>query len=133
MNYCSKCGFQNIDGATYCKACGFQIAQTIDYFKNGTQSMYLNYGNDVYTIKQPASSKPLVFGILALVLGGGFGLIFGIIALATASSSRRLNGPNGKATAGTILGAIGLALDLLIIVVVLIIIFYRLFSIGFYY
>ncbi len=70
------------------------------------------------------STKPLVFGILALVLceSGILGIIFGAIAISNAKKYAAANGGvlDGKAKTGKILGTLGLVFGIISLVVIVI-------------
>ena len=131
MSFCGKCGVENTEGAKFCKSCGSQLMnEDVGVFqkeKTYSQQNYERlaqsnyYGSSVSNAYQPASSAPLVFGILSMVFGIVLGIFFGLIALVSAASSRRRSGPNGKATAGTVLGAIGMGEGLFALVYLLLI------------
>lgn len=83
------------------------------YPQNGyPQNGYPQYGYQQYNYQQPyrhpgesAATGALICGIISLFV---FGFILGIIAIVQASSAKKLGYVGGKATAGMVLGIIGI-------------------------
>ena len=88
------------------------------YGQPGPQAAYAAHGQ---MVKQPTSGSAvvsLIFGILSVVCCSGviFGIGFGITAICVGASDRKKNGSNGVATAGLILGIIGLSLAVIFLI-----------------
>jgi len=104
MKVCSRCGAQNQDQAAVCYACGTQFAppQANPY----QQPMY----NPMVPAKVPGKG----FAIAALVCGivsfFFYGIILGILAVIFGAVAKNKGYRGGMATAGIVLGVVGLAL-----------------------
>lgn len=120
--FCKNCGAQINNGVSFCPACGAQ--QTPIYRKDDRQ-----YAQPVYV--QPSvdprvlsyAGKALTFGILGLVFCFVpiLGLIFCIAAKRNASAAKKYgNGiAPGGASAGNVLGTIGLVFAIIDHIVIL--------------
>jgi hypothetical protein len=94
-DHCAHCGAPNPVGSTFCTTCGQSISGTF-----------------IHKVNAPGAVSSLVFGIIGLFICG---LIFGIIAITSAGKAKQAiaaepnrYGGGGLATAGQILGIVGL-------------------------
>ena len=110
MKVCSRCGAQNQDQAAVCYACGTQFAPP----------QAAPYQQPMYNPMAPAKVPGKGFGIAALVCGivSFFfaGIILGILAIIFGAVAKNKGYRGGMATAGIVLGVIGLALTLVIMI-----------------
>lgn len=102
MFICPRCGAQNMDGATNCSNCGVPFtAQPV-------------YG-------APPSSTPgkglaiasMVCGIVSFFC---FGIILGVLAVIFGAVAKNKGYTGGMATAGIVLGVVGLGLYIVMLV-----------------
>lgn len=118
MAFCTKCGAQNADNAQFCESCGGKLEsqQPIN-----TQQTVVNEQpivNQQQNQTQDTPGKGL--GIASLVCGivsfFCFGLILGILAVVFGGIAKGKGYKGGMATAGIVLGVIGLALYVICII-----------------
>lgn len=99
MAICPNCRANNADGAVQCAACGAPLAAYAPV---------------------PAKTPGKGFGIASLVCGIVsffiFGLILGILAVIFGGVAKNKGYRGGMATAGIVLGVIGLALYLIMLI-----------------
>ena len=116
--YCEKCGAEIDDSAVVCIHCGAPTSKMS--------------GNDA-SVNTNAASNPLgiaslVCGIVGLIMSffggavGVIGLILCVIAIVLSVFSKKKVGPNGKATAGLVLGIIGVILAVIMIIIVAVVV-----------
>ncbi len=122
MAFCTNCGSQLPEGANNCTNCGTAVAQATPAVEVVTETVPVV---EPAPVAAPAPAAPaaapgkgmaiasLVCGLVALFCSGGtlsiLALIFGIIAKKQGSKS-------GMATAGIVLGAVGIALMIIAVV-----------------
>lgn len=135
--FCNKCGAQLNDGAAFCPNCGQQISQQSNPQPAPQQPAPQQPAYQQPAYQQPAYQQPapqpiyrpilnstpiLVFGILALAFASTFfasfmGIIFGPIAMSKCSAFLAQGGVYaGKAKVGKILGRVGLILGIVMTV-----------------
>lgn len=108
MAFCPNCGTQNADSAQFCEKCGTQLV---------AQQPVNNQQQN-----QP-TNQPMVpgkgFAITSLVCGivsfFCFAIILGILAIVFGSVAKSKGYKGGMATAGIVLGIVGMALYVLMI------------------
>ncbi len=130
--FCPHCGTQVEEGASFCPHCGAKLngesntysgsyesaSGQSNYDFSGTSGQFNQNGNSAENSQmQSYSLMTLIFGLLALVLGG---VIWGIVALVL---SRRADPKDGKTKAGKIMAIIGIiwwviAITLMIVIVI---------------
>ena len=136
--FCNNCGSQVNHDEKYCVACGEENPQYVA--PKGRRRASGNVATAPATAEAEKKAKTkatvaLIFGIVSIVLGGGWlGLVLSIIALALLKSTKKV-GDFKVAKAGKILAVIGLIMSiislllipLLVIVLVVGLIVLRLF------
>lgn len=100
--FCAKCGSEAQEGAQFCKQCGSRIGEAPTSTTQAAESATESSGNTA-----------LILGIVGLALMffiSIVGLILCIIAIVTGNKERKTlpESKAGKATAGMVLGIIGL-------------------------
>lgn len=103
MNYCIKCGAQNSDNAVTCSNCGAALANVPSY--NAVQTNG--------TAGKGFAIAGMVCGIVSFFC---FGIILGVLAIIFGAVAKNKGYRGGMATAGIVLGAIGLALYLIMLI-----------------
>ena len=101
MIYCQKCGAQNDDNAQFCVGCGTPFAQP--------------QKNDVVS-KQPGKGLAIASLVCGIVSFFWAGIVLGILALIFGGVAKSKGYKGGMATAGIVLGIIGLALYIILFV-----------------
>lgn len=135
--FCNNCGSQVNHDEKYCVACGEENPQYVA--PKGRRRASCNVAAAPVTAEAEKKAKTkatvaLIFGIVSIVLGGGWlGLVLSIIALALLKSAGKI-GKFKVATAGKIVSVIALILSivsvlipLLAIVLVVVLIALRVF------
>ena len=135
--FCNKCGSQVNHDEKYCVACGEENPQYVAPKGRRRASVNVTAAPVTAEAEKKAKTKAtvaLIFGIVSIVLGGGWlGLILSIIALALLKSAKKVGdfkvAKAGKifAVIGLILSIISLLIPLLAIVLVVALIVLRLF------
>lgn len=122
--FCQRCGTQNQENANFCSKCGqkmndFQtpIQYSIPYQPQNTyppqtpypqpQSYPPYYQQEMamQAAANEAANNALVYGIICIFT---FGLLFGILAVVQGNKANKFGYIGGKATAGIVLGIIGI-------------------------
>lgn len=107
MVFCPNCGTQNPDGANCCMKCGTQFVAAPVYAAPAQTPA-------------PATVPGKGLGIASLVCGivsfFCFGVILGILAVVFGGVAKSKGYKGGMATAGIVLGIIGLALYVLTLI-----------------
>jgi len=112
--FCPKCGNQCNDGANFCSRCSTRISGNV----GGSDEQRVNqepYRAAVYSQpqKHPGESSALtslICGILGIFV---LPIILSIIAIVQGNKAKRMGYDGGMATAGVVLGWIGLLLGIL--------------------
>lgn len=103
MNYCIKCGAQNSDDAVICTNCGEALANVPNHNAvpaNGTAG-------------KGFAIAGMVCGIVSFFC---FGIVLGILAIVFGAVAKNKGYTGGMATAGIVLGTIGLGLYLIMLI-----------------
>ena len=103
MNYCIKCGAQNSDDAVSCFNCGAALA-TVPRSEVATANGTPGKGLAI---------AAMVCGIVSFFC---FGIILGVLAIIFGAVAKNKGYRGGMATAGIVLGAIGLGLYLIMLI-----------------
>jgi hypothetical protein len=121
MAFCTKCGAQNADNAQFCESCGGKLESQQPINAQQTvvnEQPIVNQQQNQTQGQQNTAGKGL--GIASLVCGivsfFCFGLILGILAVVFGGIAKGKGYKGGMATAGIVLGVIGLALYVICII-----------------
>lgn len=121
MAFCTKCGAQNADNAQFCESCGGKLESQQPINTQQTvvnEQPIVNQQQNQTQGQQNTAGKGL--GIASLVCGivsfFCFGLILGILAVVFGGIAKGKGYKGGMATAGIVLGVIGLALYVICII-----------------
>lgn len=118
---CPNCGSANNDGAKFCIGCGATLdapqAQPAQPAYNSQQNVNYNFSNN----QQPAATPGKGLGIASLVCGivsfFCFGFILGLLAVIFGGVAKSKGYRGGMATAGIVLGIIGLAFYVILLII----------------
>lgn len=113
MAFCTRCGTQNPDYATSCSNCGTALTPT-------AAAPTPAYGAPAPTPVAPVAEPGKGLAIASLVCGivsfFCFGFILGILAVIFGGVAKSKGFTGGMATAGIVLGIIGLATYVILII-----------------
>ena len=88
--FCIKCGSQIEDGSRFCQSCGAPVESTAEYATSQTQPEYYSAPTSTYTESKKETgafdSKPILWGILLMLLGG----VLTAISYATSENTYRV-------------------------------------------
>ena len=107
MKFCTKCGAQNFDEANNCANCGAILASTV-----GAPV----FNNVVVPQQQRGKGLAIAAMVCGIVSFFCFGVILGILAVIFGGVAKSKGYKGGMATAGIVLGIIGLALYVLTLI-----------------
>lgn len=114
MIYCQKCGAQNADNAQFCVGCGTPFAQQQPNGASQQQYMYQQQQQSNGNVPaQPGKGLAIASMVCGIVSFFCFGVILGILALIFGGIAKSKGYKGGMATAGVVLGVIGLAIYVL--------------------
>ena len=103
MHYCLKCGAQNSDNAVTCSNCGAAMTNVSGY--NAVQT------NE--TAGKGFAIAGMVCGIVSMLC---FPIILGVLAIIFGAVAKNKGYRGGMATAGIVLGAVAIALWLIMLI-----------------
>lgn len=106
MVYCPNCGAQNDDGVAFCANCGTSIAPAAPTPGYGAPV----YGVPVAPVSTPGKGLAIASMVCGIVSFFCFGLVLGLLAVIFGAVAKSKGYTGGMATAGVVLGVIGLAL-----------------------
>jgi hypothetical protein len=109
--FCPKCGAQANEGSSYCQKCGAALSQPVGATAPPTNAPVMVNQPAVKTSGMAIAS--LVMGIIGLVAFSFLSIlaiIFGGIAMGQINRSNGTLGGKGQATAGMVLGIIGIVI-----------------------
>jgi len=104
--FCPKCGSQNSDSTVFCAYCGARIDDI------GRKEQAVSQQPQKHPGESSATSS-LVCGIIGLFI---LWIVFSIIAIVQGNKAKKLGFTGGTATAGTILGWIGIVLGIISVI-----------------
>lgn len=108
--FCPNCGANNADGATFCVNCGAPVnaapAQPVGYQNAPVQPAYGYQNAPVKDAGKGFAIASLVLGIISLFV---FAYICGTLAIVFAVVAKKKGSTNKMATAGLVLGIVGVA------------------------
>lgn len=115
---CPNCGSANNDGAKFCIGCGATLdAPQANPVNNVPQNANYNFANN----QQPATVPGKGLGIASMVCGivsfFCFGFILGLLAVIFGGVAKSKGFKGGSATAGIVLGVIGLAFYVIMLII----------------
>lgn len=121
MAFCTKCGAQNADNAQFCESCGGKLESQQPINAQQTvvnEQPIVNQQQNQTQGQQNTPGKGL--GVASLVCGivsfFCFGFILGVLAVVFGGIAKSKGYKGGMATAGIVLGVVGLALYLICII-----------------
>lgn len=108
--FCPNCGTNNAEGATFCVNCGAPTnatpAQPVNYQSAPVQPAYGYQPQPAKDAGKGFAIASLVLGIISLFM---FAYICGTLAIVFAVVAKKKGSTNKMATAGLVLGIVGVA------------------------
>ncbi len=116
MNFCKKCGAGLEDNQQFCSSCGTKVGSDIGETQECSINNQQSGPQQTYKQESPAHGQAVASLILGICSLFCFGFIAGVLAIIFGAMAKSKGNTEPKATAGIVLGVIGIIAWIVIVV-----------------